>query len=106
MSGGEKTLTAVALLLAISSKPSPFCNSRRRLTRRWMRPILAASLQFCANSLASCFILITLPSARWLQPTCSYGITMQEQACQSVVAVRFEDWPEDGLVAEDPRVSA
>jgi chromosome segregation protein len=35
-----------------------------------------------------------------------YGITMQESGISKRVAVRFEDWPDDGRVPTEPAPAA
>src|SRR5438270_4660935 len=96
MSGGEKTLTAVALLLAIfRSKPSPFClldevdaSLDEANTAR-----LAAVL--CAFLDRSQFIIITHHKRTMAAADVLYGVTMEESGVSKRVAVRFEDWPDD-----------
>jgi len=96
LSGGEKTLTAVALLLAIfRSKPSPFCLldevdaalDEANTTR------LATVLREFLDS--SQFIIITHKKRTMAMADVLYGITMQESGVSKQVAIRFEDWPED-----------
>jgi chromosome segregation protein len=96
MSGGEKTLTAVALLLAIfRSKPSPFCI---------LDEVDAALDEANVGRLASClrefldrsqFILITHSKRTMAAADVLYGVTMQESGISKRVAVRFDDWPDD-----------
>jgi chromosome segregation protein len=96
MSGGEKTMTAVALLLAIfRSKPSPFCildEVDAALDEANIGRFTAVLRDFLDLSQ---FILIT--HSKRTMATCDvlYGITMQESGISKRVAVRFEDWPED-----------
>ena len=96
LSGGERTLTAVALLLAIfRSKPSPFClldevdaaldeanNSRLGIVLR----------EFLDQSQ---FIVITHKKRTMAVADVLYGITMQEAGVSKQVSVRFEDWPDE-----------
>lgn len=104
LSGGEKALTAVALLLAIfRSRPSPFClldevdaamdegNTQR----------LAQLLKEFSDR--SQFIVITHKKRTMAVADVLYGITMQESGVSKQVAVRFEDWPNE---EENPAAAA
>jgi chromosome segregation protein len=97
MSGGEKTLTAVALLLAIfRSKPSPFCildEVDAALDEANIGRFTAVLRDFLDRSH---FIIITHSKRTMAIADVLYGVTMQESGVSKRVAVRFEDWPEDG----------
>jgi chromosome segregation protein len=96
MSGGEKTLTAVALLLAIfRSKPSPFC---------LLDEVDAALDEANTDRLAKTiheftdraqFIVITHKKRTMAYADVLYGITMQESGISKQIAVRFDDWEEE-----------
>src|SRR5262249_5370084 len=94
MSGGEKTLTAVALLLAIfRSKPSPFCildEVDAALDEANIGPFTGVLREFLDRSQ---FILITHSKKTMACADVLYGVTMQESGISRRVAVRFEDWP-------------
>jgi chromosome segregation protein len=97
MSGGEKTLTAVALLLAIfRSKPSPFClldEVDAALDEANIGRFTAVLRDFLDLSQ---FILVTHSKKTMACADVLYGITMQESGISKRVAVRFDDWPDDG----------
>ncbi len=91
LSGGEKTMTAVALVMSIfKSKPSPFCIldevdaalDEANTTR--FAGIIQDFLQF------SQFIVITHKKRTMSVANTLYGVTMQEQGCSKRVAVRFD----------------
>jgi chromosome segregation protein len=96
MSGGEKTLTAVALLLAIfRSKPSPFClldEVDAALDEANIARFTAVLRDFLSLSQ---FIIITHSKKTMACADVLYGVTMQESGISKRVAVRFEDWPDD-----------
>jgi chromosome segregation protein len=97
MSGGEKTMTAVALLLAIfRSKPSPFClldEVDAALDEANVGRFTAVLRDFLDRSQ---FIIVTHSKRTMQVADVLYGVTMQESGISKRVAVRFEDWPDDG----------
>ncbi len=96
MSGGEKTMTAVALLLAIfRSKPSPFCildEVDAALDEANIGRFTSVLRDFLDRSQ---FIIITHSKRTMACADMLYGITMQESGISRRFAVRFEDWPDD-----------
>ncbi|HEV8059620.1 MAG TPA: chromosome segregation protein SMC [Gemmataceae bacterium] len=96
MSGGEKTLTAVALLLAIfRSKPSPFCildEVDAALDEANVERFTSVLHDFLDRSH---FIIITHSKRTMAAADVLYGVTMQESGISKRVSIRFEDWPED-----------
>jgi chromosome segregation protein len=96
MSGGEKTMTAVALLLAIfRSKPSPFClldEVDAALDEANTARLTGVLREFLDRSQ---FIIITHAKRTMAAADVLYGVTMQESGVSKRVAVRFEDWPKD-----------
>jgi chromosome segregation protein len=96
LSGGEKTLTAVALLLAIfRSKPSPFCildEVDAALDEANIGRYTAVLREFLDRSQ---FIIVTHSKKTMAAADVLYGVTMQESGVSKRVAVRFEDWPDE-----------
>jgi chromosome segregation protein len=99
LSGGEKTLTCVALLMAIfRNRPSPFCvldevdaaldeaNIERFIT------VLQDFLQWTQ------FIVVTHSKKTMTCANTLYGVTMQESGISKRVSVRFEDVSETGEI--------
>ena len=101
MCGGEKTMTAVALLLAIfRSKPSPFCildEVDAALDEANIGRFTAVLREFLDRSQ---FIIITHSKRTMAAADVLYGVTMQESGISKRVAVRFEDWPDDDRMPE------
>jgi chromosome segregation protein len=95
MSGGEKTMTAVALLLAIfRSKPSPFCildEVDAALDEANIGRFTEVLHEFLDRSH---FIIITHSKRTMTVADVLYGITMQESGVSKRVVVRLEDWHE------------
>ncbi len=99
LSGGEKTMTAVAMLLAIfRSKPSCFC-----VLDEVDAALDEANVgRFCATldifAQQSRFIVIT-HNKRTMQATDKlFGVTMQERGVSKRVEVRFDQVGEDGQI--------
>lgn len=96
MSGGEKTLAAVALLLAIfRSKPSPFCildEVDAALDEANIGRFTAVLHEFLDRSH---FIIITHSKRTMACADVLYGVTMQESGISRRFAVKFEDWPDE-----------
>jgi chromosome segregation protein len=96
MSGGEKTMTAVALLLAIfRSKPSPFCildEVDAALDEANVGRFTSVLRDFLDRSQ---FIIITHHKRTMSAADVLYGVTMAESGVSTRYSVRFQDWPED-----------
>jgi chromosome segregation protein len=96
MSGGEKTMTAVALLLAIfRSKPSPFCildEVDAALDEANVGRFTAVLRDFLDRSQ---FIIITHHKRTMSAADVLYGVTMAESGISSRYSVRFQDWPDE-----------
>jgi chromosome segregation protein len=96
LSGGERTLTAIALLLAVfRSRPSPFClldEVDAALDEANTARLAVALREFLDRSQ---FIIITHKKRTMAMADVIYGVTMQESGVSKQVSVRFDDWPED-----------
>ncbi|MCS7239437.1 MAG: chromosome segregation protein SMC [Thermoguttaceae bacterium] len=92
LSGGEKTLASVALLLAIfRSRPSPFCvldEVDAALDEANIDRFIKLLQDFPG---CSQFILITHSKKTMTCAQTIYGVTMQEAGVSRQVSVRFED---------------
>ncbi len=102
LSGGEKALTAVSLLMAIFQfRPSPFC-----VLDEVDAPFDEANIGRFIDVLKSFlgwtkFVIVTHSKKTMTAATTLYGITMQESGVSKRVSVRFEDVSEDGEISED-----
>ncbi len=92
LSGGERTLTCVALLLAIfRSRPSPFCvldEVDAALDEANIDRFVEVLKQFMTSTQ---FIVISHSKRTMACADTLYGITMQESGVSKRVSVRFED---------------
>ncbi|HEV7282858.1 MAG TPA: chromosome segregation protein SMC [Pirellulaceae bacterium] len=99
LSGGEKALTAVALLLAIFQyRPSPFC-----ILDEVDAPFDEANIGRFIDTLGGFlgftrFVIITHSKKTMTAATTLYGVTMQESGVSKRVSVRFEDVADDGRI--------
>jgi chromosome segregation protein len=107
LSGGEKTLTAVALLLSIfRSKPSCFCvldEVDAALDEGNVGRFNAAIRDFTDKS---SFIVITHNKRTMQNADHLYGVTMQERGVSTRVSVRFEQVGKDGKIEVKAEVKA
>jgi chromosome segregation protein len=101
MSGGEKTLTAVAMLLAVfRSKPSPFClldEVDAALDEANIGRFISVLKEFTEHSQ---FIVVTHSKKTMAAADALYGITMQESGISKQVTIRFEDWVDENPVEQ------
>jgi chromosome segregation protein len=102
LSGGEKALTAVALLLAIFQyRPSPFCvldEVDAPFDEANVGRFIAVLREFLDWTK---FVVVTHSKQTMTAATTLYGVTMQESGVSKRVSVRFEDVSEDGHISED-----
>ena len=96
LSGGERTLTAIALLLAIfRNKPSPFClldEVDAALDEANTARLAGVLREFLDRSQ---FIVITHKKRTMAAADRLWGVTMQESGISRVLPMRFEDWPDE-----------
>ncbi len=107
LSGGEKTMTAVALLMSIfKSKPSPFCvldEVDAALDEANVERFCAVLREFLDRSH---FIVITHHKRTMQSCDQLYGITMPQRGVSRRVSVRFEQVGSDGAIAKEAVESA
>ena len=91
LSGGEKTMTCVALLLAIfRSRPSPFCvldEVDAALDEANVDRFVGVLRDFLSSTQ---FIVVTHSKKTMATATTLYGVTMEESGVSKRVSVRFE----------------
>jgi len=101
LSGGEKAMTCIALLMSIfKSKPSPFC-----ILDEVDAPLDEANNQRFGLIVqeflsTSHFIIITHHKRTMQIADVLYGVTMQEQGVSKRVAVKFDQVGAQGEIAE------
>jgi chromosome segregation protein len=104
LSGGEKTMTCVALLLAIfRSRPSPFCvldEVDAALDEANIDRFTKVLQDFLAWTQ---FIIVTHSKKTMTCANTIYGVTMQESGVSKQVSVRFEDVSDDGQILTERR---
>ena len=97
LSGGEKTMTAVALLMSIfRSRPSPFCildEVDAALDDANLDRFVGVLQEFQESTQ---FIMITHRKPTMAVADVLYGVTMEESGVSKRLSVRFEDVNENG----------
>jgi chromosome segregation protein len=103
LSGGEKALTAVALLLAIFQfRPSPFC-VLDEVDAPFDEANIGRFVKVLEEFLDSTkFIVVTHSKKTMTAATTLYGVTMEESGVSKKVAVKFEEVGEDGQILSAP----
>ncbi len=102
LSGGEKALTAVALLMSIFQyRPSPFC-----VLDEVDAPFDEANIGRFVTVLTEFldqtkFVVVTHSKKTMTAATTLYGVTMQESGVSKQVSIRFEDVSDDGEISTD-----
>ena len=101
LSGGERTLTCVALLLAIfRSRPSPFCvldEVDAALDEANIERFSDVLREFMNDTQ---FIVVSHSKRTMSCADTLYGVTMQESGVSKRVSVRFEDVSADGSIRD------
>ena len=101
LSGGERALTAVTLLLAIFRyRPSPFC-----ILDEVDGPLDEANIGRFVDVLSEFLdqtkvVIVTHSKKTMSSATTLYGVTMQESGVSKRVSVQFSDVSEDGSIRE------
>jgi len=99
LSGGEKTLTAVALVMAIfKSNPSPFCvldEVDAALDDANIERYTSMLTEFAETTQ---FIMITHRKRTMTVADVIYGVTMEQPGVSKRISVRFDDVSEDGEI--------
>jgi chromosome segregation protein len=98
LSGGERTLTAVALLFAIYMiKPSPFClldELDAALDESNIGRFVNVLKDFLSQSQ---FVVITHNRQTIAAANILYGVTMREKGISSIVSMKFTEYVESGM---------
>lgn len=104
MSGGEKTMTAIALLFAIfRTRPSPFCildEVDAALDEANVRRFVVLLKDFLARTQ---FIVVTHNKLTMMEASTLYGITMEERGVSKRVSVELATYDPETLEAAAPR---
>jgi chromosome segregation protein len=102
LSGGERALTAVSLMLAIFQfRPSPFC-----ILDEVDGPLDEANIGRFLDQLHEYltwtrFVIVTHSKKTMTAATTLYGVTMQESGVSKRVSVKFDDVSETGHIRQE-----
>jgi chromosome segregation protein len=103
LSGGERTLTAVALLFAIYMiKPSPFCvldEMDAALDETNIGRFINVLKDFLSQSQ---FVVITHNRKTIAAASVIYGVTMQETGVSRVISMKFAEYEKNRALYETP----
>src|SRR6185369_15464277 len=100
LSGGEKSLTAMSLLMAIFRyQPSPFCILDEVDAPLDEPNIIRLTRLLKEMSAQTQFIVITHAKRTMESAQALYGVTMQEPGLSSLVSVRFDPVTHDATPA-------
>jgi chromosome segregation protein len=103
LSGGEKTLTCIALLLAVfRSRPSPFCildEVDAALDEVNIGRFTTVLNEFLSSTQ---FVVVTHSKRTMAGAQTLLGVTMQESGISKQIAVKFEDVDEQGNIHQFP----
>lgn len=102
LSGGEKALTAVALLLAIFQfRPSPFC-VLDEVDAPFDEANIGRFVEVLKEFLSfTKFVIVTHSKKTMTAANTLYGITMQESGVSKRVSVQFDDVTDDGEIVPE-----
>jgi len=101
LSGGEKALTALALLMAVFRfQPSPFCIFDEVDAPLDESNIIRLTRLVKEMSKNTQFIVITHAKRTMEAAEALYGVTMQEPGVSKLVSVRFKEPPPPALTAQ------
>ena len=106
LSGGEKTLTCVALLLAFFRfKPNPVCILDEVDAALDEGNIDRFTKMLSDFKTQTQFLLITHSKKTMVCASTLYGVTMQESGVSKPISVRFVDVGENGEILAAPHVA-
>ncbi|MEC9094608.1 MAG: chromosome segregation protein SMC, partial [Planctomycetota bacterium] len=102
LSGGEKALTAVSLLLAIFQfRPSPFC-VLDEVDAPFDEANIGRFVEVLKGFLSwTRFVVVTHSKKTMTAADTLYGVTMLESGISTKVSVRFEDVDEKGNISQE-----